>query len=248
MTVDNSEGFDCARCTVQTAMTKSINTVFYRMALDVGTRKVIDTAHQAGIPDDLLPESRGGIALGDQEVHPIDMASAFATFAADGARHEPYIVAKVVAADGRVLYEREATAGRSRRSRSSVARNVTEAMLDVAGSSRIALSDGRVVAAKTGTVQHPTIRGQNKDAWTVGYTPSISTAVWVGTDLSEPIQNSAGRPIFGRMLPGSIWQEYMNDALRGTPKEQFSKFVPMGEAPAADPALGGPPIGPHGRR
>ncbi|WP_433290641.1 transglycosylase domain-containing protein [Pseudonocardia sp. CA-142604] len=239
--VSNSEGFNCDSCTVQTAMTKSINTIFYRMAVDVGTQRVADAAHQAGIPSDVELAARGGIALGDSEVHPVDMASAFATFADDGERHEPYIVSKVVAADGRVLFDRGDAAGEQAIPQ-QVARNVTESMIDVASSSRIALSDGRPVASKTGTVQLNKTN-QNKDAWTVGYTPSISTAVWVGSDLSDPIKNSAGQPIFGRMLPGSIWQEFMNNALRGTPKEQFSKFVPMGVPPAADPALNPNPSG-----
>jgi membrane peptidoglycan carboxypeptidase len=89
-------------------------------------------------------------------------------------------------------------------------------------------------------VQHPTLNGQNKDAWMVGYTPSVSTAVWVGTDQSDPIKNSAGRPVFGRMLPGSIWQAFMTGALRGTPAEQFSAFVPLGTPPglATDESAG----------
>jgi membrane peptidoglycan carboxypeptidase len=53
----------------------------------------------------------------------------------------------------------------------------------------------------------------------------VSTAVWVGTDQSDPIKTAAGRPVFGRMLPGSIWQTFMNGAPRG---EQFSPFVPLG--------------------
>ncbi|MGD9531641.1 MAG: hypothetical protein AB7V44_33265, partial [Pseudonocardia sp.] len=89
----------------------------------------------------------------------------------------------------------------------------------------------RPVAAKTGTVQLPGSNGQNKDAWTVGFTPQLSTAVWVGTDVSEPIRNAAGRPVYGRMLPGSIWQTFMVDALRGRPVAQFSRFVPMGDPP-----------------
>jgi membrane peptidoglycan carboxypeptidase len=234
VTVRNSEGFDCAECTVQTAMTRSINTVFYQMALDVGPAAVIDAAHRAGIPADLLPEARGGIALGDQEVHPIDMASAFATFAANGMRYEPHLVVKVTASDGRVLYDRGTVPGEQVLPQ-DVARNVTESMRDVASSSGIGLAGGRDVAVKTGTVQHPTIPGQNKDAWTVGYTPSIATAVWVGSDASDPIQNAAGRPVFGRMLPGAVWQAYMNGALRGTPAEQFSRFVALGDEPRAEP-------------
>jgi membrane peptidoglycan carboxypeptidase len=230
--VGNSEGFSCDQCTVQTAMTKSVNTVFYRMGIDTGPAKVVDAAHQAGIPGDELPNPTAGIALGDKEVRPVEMASAFATFAADGVRRAPYVVAKVTAADGRVLLDHGTPTGEQAVPQ-QVARNVTEAMKDVPTSSSIALSGGRDQAGKTGTVQHPTLDGQNKDAWMVGFTPDVSTAVWVGTDKSDPIKNAQGRPVFGRMLPGSIWQTYMNSALRGVPADRFSPFVPLGVAPGA---------------
>ncbi|MFC5996091.1 transglycosylase domain-containing protein [Pseudonocardia hispaniensis] len=225
--VSNSEGYSCPSCTVKTAMTQSINTVFYQITMQVGPAAVAEAAHKAGIPQNLLPDPTGGISLGDKEVHPVDLASAFGTFAADGMYREPHMVTKVTAADGRVLFDLSSVPGRSVFSQ-QVARNVTESMTDVASSSRIGLSDGRPVAAKTGTVQSR-IPGQNNDAWTIGYTPSMSTAVWVGTDDNSPIKNASGRPVYGRMLPGSIWQAYMNTALKGTPKEQFSKFVPIGQ-------------------
>ncbi|GAA2549700.1 transglycosylase/D,D-transpeptidase PonA1 [Pseudonocardia hydrocarbonoxydans] len=232
--VDNSEGFDCASCTVQTAMTRSINTIFYRLGLDAGPQNVIDTAHELGIPADLVTEARGGVALGDQDVHPLDMASAYATLAADGVYHEPYLVSRVTAADGRTLYDRAESAGEQRID-PQIARNVTEAMLDVADFARIGLSGGREVAGKTGTQQHPTQDRQNKDAWMVGYTPSLATAVWLGTDTSKPIQTAGGSPIYGRMIPGSIWRDFMNAALRGTPAERFSPFVPLGAPPYVEP-------------
>ncbi len=231
--IANSEGESCAQCSVKTAMTKSINTVFYKMGLDIGPAKVAEAAHQAGIPADLLPNPTGGISLGDREVHPQDMASAYATFAADGTFREPYLVAKVTASDGRVIFDRGTTDTGKQAMPADVARNVTESMTDVASSSRIGLSSGRPVAAKTGTVQSG-IEGQNNDAWTVGYTPSISTAVWVGTDDNVPIKNSEGRPIYGRMLPGSIWQSFMDGVLDGTPVEQFSDFQPIGQAPTPE--------------
>jgi membrane peptidoglycan carboxypeptidase len=214
---------------VQQAMTKSVNTVFYKMGIDAGPQRVVDAAHQAGIQSDELPSPTAGIALGDKEVRPVDMASAFATFAADGIRRDAFVVSKVTAADGRVIYDHGTATGQQAVPQ-PVARNVTEAMIDVASSGGIAPA-GRAVAGKTGTVQHPTLNGQNKDAWMVGYTPSVSTAVWVGTDQSDPIKNSAGRPVFGRMLPGSIWQTFMTGALRGTPVEQFSPFVALGTPP-----------------
>ncbi|HZG92979.1 MAG TPA: transglycosylase domain-containing protein, partial [Pseudonocardia sp.] len=238
VTVDNSEGFNCpGECTVKLAMTKSVNTVFYHMALDTGLQKVIDAANQAGIPTDKF-EARGGIALGDQEVRPIDMAAAFGTFAADGVRHQPYLVSRVVAADGRVLFERTDPAGEQTID-PKVARNVTESMLDVADSSRIQL-DGRPVAVKTGTVQLPGSRtGENKDAWTVGYVPQMSTAVWVGSDASDAIKDSQGRNVFGRLLPGAIWQAYMTDALEDVDEEPFSEFKAIGAAPRGEPGQRG---------
>jgi membrane peptidoglycan carboxypeptidase len=60
--------------------------------------------------------------------------------------------------------------------------------------------------------------------------------VWVGTDDNTPIKNSGGRPIYGRGVPGQIWQGYMNDALRGDPVEQFSDFRPIGTPPQTTPA------------
>ena len=231
-TVSNSEGVNCDNCSLKTAMTQSINTVFYHLAVEIGPDQVARAAHQVGIPNDLLANPSAGIALGDKEVHPGDMASAFATFAADGIYHAPHMITKVETSDGRVLFDGSADPGEQRIDQ-QVARNVTESMIDVATSSRIALADGRPVASKTGTVQSR-IEGQNNDAWMVGYTPSISTAVWVGTDDNSPIKNSAGRPIYGRMVPGTIWQQFMTAALRGKPKEQFARFVPLGEPPSDD--------------
>ncbi|MCX6464912.1 MAG: transglycosylase domain-containing protein [Pseudonocardiales bacterium] len=225
----NSEGYDCAECSVQTAMTRSINTVFYRIGLDVGPQRVADVAHDLGIPDGLLADPQGGIALGDKEVHPVDMASAFATLAADGVYRQPYLVSRVEAADGRVLYEAAPQEGEQVIPQ-QVARNVTEAMIDVADFAGIGLSGGRPVAGKTGTVQAEQ-NGQNKDAWMVGYTPQLATAVWIGTDRSDPIQNASGRAIYGRMFPGEIWKSFMDDALDGQPVVQFSEFEPMGDPP-----------------
>ncbi|WP_296369189.1 MULTISPECIES: transglycosylase domain-containing protein [unclassified Pseudonocardia] len=229
--VRNSDGVNCDRCSVQTAMTESINTIFYRIGVQTGVDRVAAAAHQAGIPAGLLPVADGGISLGDQEVHPVDMAAAYGTFAADGVRHDPYIVSKVVASDGRVLVDRTGSPAGTQAVPQPVARNVTESMLDVARTSRIALDGGRPVATKTGTVQLGS-SNDNKDTWTVGYTPSLSTAVWVGTDNSDPVRTASGAPAYGRTLAGAIWQGFMNGALAGTPVEQFSPFVPVGTPPS----------------
>ncbi|HEY0576450.1 MAG TPA: transglycosylase domain-containing protein [Pseudonocardia sp.] len=228
-TVANSDGDSCDNCDLKQAMTQSINTIFYQLAVQVGPGAVARAAHQAGIPNELLPSPTAGIALGDKEVHPGDMAAAYGTFANNGVYHASHMITKVETADGRVLYDGGTDPGQQRMDQ-QVARNVTESMIDVARSSRIGLADGRPVATKTGTTQSR-ISGQNNDAWTVGYTPSVTTAVWVGTDDNSPIKTSGGSPIYGRMVPGSIWQQFMTAALRGKPKEQFGKFDPLGTPP-----------------
>ena len=235
--VANSDGDSCDECTVMSAMTKSTNTVFYQIAVQVGATTVAQTAHAAGIPDGLLPDPTGGISLGDKPVHVVDMAAAYGTFAADGQRNDPHIVQKVTAADGRVLLDRTNTPVASGPAFGSdsqqIARNVTESMLDVAGTSGFALAGGRTAAAKTGTNQLGETR-DNRDAWTVGYTPSLSAAVWVGTDKSDPIRTRGGAVVYGRTLPGPIWQAFMNAALKGTPDEDFSPYEPMGTAAYAN--------------
>ena len=114
-----------------------------------------------------------------------------------------------------------------------LARNVTESMLDVAGSSGFALAGGRTAAAKTGTNQLGETR-DNRDAWTVGYTPSLSAAVWVGTDKSDPIRTRTGKVVYGATLPGPIWQAFMNAALKGGDQDEFSPYEPMGTAAYAN--------------
>ncbi|WP_433800843.1 transglycosylase domain-containing protein [Actinomycetospora sp. CA-084318] len=243
--VENSDGESCPNCDLKTAMTLSINTVFYKLGVDVGPQKVADAAHQVGVTAQ-LPNPSGGISIGDKEVRPGDMASAYATFAADGVYHRPHMVTRVTTADGRVLFDGGAPAGEQRISQ-QLARNVTESMLDVASHSQIPLSAGRPVASKTGTVQS-SVKGQNNDAWTIGYTPQMSTAVWVGTDDNSPIKTSSGAPIYGRGVPGQIWQRYMNQALRNAPVEQFSDFKAIGTPPSPPkPPDGQDPNNPDGQ-
>jgi membrane peptidoglycan carboxypeptidase len=230
--VRNVEGVSCDLCGAEYAMTESINTWFYELGIQVGPRNVAEAAHQAGIPDDLLDGASGGIALGDKEVHPVDMASAYATFAAEGVYHEPYIVSRVEAADGEVLYENDEPSGRQVMPQ-QVARNVIEAMLKVAPKKNYDLP-GREVAAKTGTAQLEGSATDNRDAWFVGFTPQVSTAVWVGSDKSDPIRTTQKRPIYGSGLPGEIWHAFMKTATEDLPPARFSRFVPMGEPPTGN--------------
>lgn len=164
-----------------------------------------------------------GIVLGQYQTRVIDMASAYATLAASGIYHPPHFVQKVVSANGQVLFD-ASTADNTgdQRIPKAVADNVTAAMEPIAGYSRgHNLAGGRDSAAKTGTTQFGDTTA-NKDAWMVGYTPSLSTAVWVGTVKGdEPLVTASGAAIYGSGLPSDIWKATMDGALKGTSNETF---------------------------
>ncbi|MFY9806352.1 MAG: transglycosylase domain-containing protein [Pseudonocardiaceae bacterium] len=245
----NSESQNYPELTLHDAMTKSVNTAFVRLAQDVGPQAIRDAAIQAGIPAEINgkpamaePDSGApalGITLGQYPVHTIDMASAYATFAADGIRHEPFFVRQYVNARGAVQYQHQdkplPAFDRTDADRNTqLARNVTATMTDVARSSQIPLTGGREVAAKTGTHQLGET-GHNSAAWTVGYTPSISTAVWVGDPANTALKTATGGDVFGRGVPGAIWQRFMNSYLAGTPTEVFAPYKLIGPAPPPPP-------------
>ncbi|MBD0860740.1 penicillin-binding protein [Gordonia sp. zg691] len=244
LTVENSDGESCGSCNLATAMKMSLNTVYYRLMMDLkgGAQAVADAAHKAGVAESFgniektLQEANGspegGVVLGQYQSRVIDMASAYATLAASGVYHEPYFVQKVVDSDGQVLYERRNEGKRVFPAK--VADTVTAALEPIAaysnGNSLYDSSLGsRPSAAKTGTVQLGDT-GQNKDAWMVGYTPQLSTAVWVGTSDGTALTNYNGAPIYGSGLPSQIWKSAMDAALEGKEIKQF---------PEPDEAIGG---------
>ena len=232
--VRNSGGASCPNCTLQEAITRSLNTTFYGLTYELGPTEVRDLMLRAtGLPETWAggnladrttladPESGGtdsGLGIGQYEMRPIDQAVGFATFAAGGVHRDPFFVAKVTDSEGNQLLGPPDTQG-EQVIPADVANDVTFATEGVAQYSRRALDGGREVASKTGTVG--TTDQDNSDAWMVGYTPSISTAVWMGSDTNQPIVNADGKIIYGSGLPGAIWQRFMNAVLEGTPKENL---------------------------
>nr|WP_081628775.1 transglycosylase domain-containing protein [Smaragdicoccus niigatensis] len=239
VTINNSEGASCGVCTIAEATKRSLNTSFVRMelALDDGPNKVKDMAHRVGVASSLpgikktLEEQDGsgtqiGVILGQYQTRPLDMASGYATFAASGVYHKPYFVQKVTTADGAVLLDRKTPKG-DREVSAAVADNVTAALRPIAAySNNHQLAGGRPSAAKTGTAQYGDT-GQNKDGWMVGYTPSLATAVWVGSFDAKAALNSWGGSIWGSTLPSDIWKYTMDGALEGTDIESFPTPAPI---------------------
>ncbi len=258
-TITNVDGESCGNCSIAEALKRSLNTSFYRLTTSMfdGPQAIADAAHQAGIPEHIpgvagitLTEDGAppynGIVLGQYQVRPIDMASAYATIANSGVYHQPYFVQRVVTGDGRVLLDRGAPEERvgkqlppgQHRIPAAIADKTTQAMTPIAGySNGHNLSEGRPSAAKTGTTQLGETQ-QNKDAWTIGFTPSLSTAVWIGTEQPQPIHTARGGDIYGSGLPADIWKQTMDGALEGSPVEQFAG------TPTA-PEVGKPSGGPY---
>jgi membrane peptidoglycan carboxypeptidase len=243
--VRNSGNAQCAACTLTEAITRSLNTTFYGLAYEVGAEKVRSTALAAtGLPEQwssgVLKDKRtladgdtgdvgGDIGIGRYEMRPIDQAVGFATFANGGVRHDPHFVARVADSAGTQLTADDGSSSAQQVVPADVANDVTFALEGVADYSKRSLAGGRPVASKTGT--QGLNDTDNSDAWMVGYTPSVSTAVWMGSDSpSEPIVNAQGRIIYGSGLPGAIWQEFMNAALAGTSEEPLpSKAIIKGD-------------------
>jgi len=258
--ITNVEGEGCGVCNIAEALKRSLNTSYYRLMLKLknGPEDVAAAAHQAGIatsfpgvPHTLSEDGKGGppnngIVLGQYQTRAFDMASAYATLADSGIYHRPHFVQKVVNADGKVLFDATSSDNSGeQRIPKDVADNVTSAMQPIAGYSRgHNLAGGRPSASKTGTTQLGDTDA-DKDAWMVGYTPSLSTAVWVGTVRGDvPLVTKGGGAIYGSGLPSDIWKSTMDGALKGTTNESFPKPAEIGGSagvPAAPPPPPQPP-------
>ncbi|MFT4201601.1 transglycosylase domain-containing protein [Gordonia sp. (in: high G+C Gram-positive bacteria)] len=263
LVVKNSEGLSCGSCNLATAMKMSLNTVYYRLMMDLNgqAQAVANAAHKAGVAESFgdIPHTlqeknggvEGGVVLGQYPSRVIDMASAYATLAASGIYRKPHFVTKVENNDGVVLFERKKDPGK-RVFPAKVADNVTAALEPIAAySNGNSLYDptygSRPSAAKTGTAQLRNT-GDNKDAWMVGYTPQLSTAVWVGTDKGTALKTPWGGPVYGSGLPAQIWKQAMDEALAGDEIKQFPEPEAVGgqagvpyEAPPAPKYTAPPP-------
>ena len=234
--LENYEGSGYGNIDLRTATWKSVNTVYTRLILDVGVDKAMGLAKAMGLTSvrDYDPAVHcASVALGAESVSPLDMASAYGVFAARGQRAEPTPVLRVTDKDGNVLIDNSEPA-QSRVLPEEVADNVTDILRGVL-TSGTATGRGldRPAAGKTGTTQN------NRDAWFVGYTPTLSTAVWIGyenktAETTKELRNIKGvRSVTGGTHPARLWQAFMRDALRDVPVTEFSEPAPIRAVPDA---------------
>ena len=214
-TYSNSYG---GRMNLHQATLVSDNTVYMQLALDVGPKEVRQTAYDMGITTKLNgypAESLGGLTLG---VSPLEMSRAYATIANGGDRLRPIAITKVTFPDGRS--EIPFKPSKTKVFTDGQAYEATKILqANILGGTGGAASIGCPAAGKTGTTDDFT------DAWFVGYTPKLSTAVWVGhADSRESMPGAAGG-----VAAAPIWGAYMN-AVKGNDCSDFPQPTEAFEA------------------
>ncbi len=201
--------------TVAAATLHSDNTVYARLALDVGSDTIVSTAQALGVRTPL--QATPSLALGSGAVTPLDMASVYATLAAGGVHATPFAVRRVVFPGGKV----DTNWAGPRLTRvipDWVAATVTKVLEEnmLHGTGIGAHVPGRVDAGKTGTTDN------YADAWFCGYTPSLEATVWMGYPRGEiPMLDVNGAAVSGPTLPATTWRLFMEGALAGTPNAMF---------------------------
>lgn len=264
--VENYEKEEYGPISLEEALWLSDNSVFTDLVLNEGGRgldngpaAVADVANRLGVSTELDP--RPTIALGTQEVSPLDMATAYATIANEGRKVMPTAIERVVRNEGQddeeVLYTAPQEEG-EQVIEPEVARKATEIMVGnvTQGIAWKASLGDRPVAGKTGTSEN------FFDAWFLGFTPQLVTGVWMGYAEGGATLDgllAIGGQQFGPLAPPPvIWQTYMQKVLKDAPIENFEggrispPSAPVGEttapatttpeaAPPPDPAVQAPP-------
>ncbi len=204
------QGHDPLR--LREALAHSVNVAAVRVLRDVGPRNVVAWAQALGVESPMKPDL--SLALGSYEVHPVELAGAYVTFASGGVYEEPRLVLRIVGPDGkelplpppapprRVLDEAEAY----------VVTSMLTSVVDH-GTGVRAKALGRVVAGKTGTSNGP------KDTWFAGYTPDVTAVTWVGYDDGRAL----GSAEQGGVTALPAWLELMKAAHEGKPRADFAR-------------------------
>ena len=203
-TANNFGGGGGSVSSLRSQTLSSSNCAYVRLGLIVGLSNVADTARALGITTDLsdLPIS---MPLGPKDVTPLDMATAYATFANDGLQVDPIFIERVEDRKGNVILLNEPESERAISAQSArLVTSVLEANVRGGTGTRARLPD-QVAAGKTGTAQ------DFADAWFVGYTPHLATAVWMGNpDEQVPMRGVDRGPlgvgsVTGGSFPAMIW-------------------------------------------
>ena len=222
--VHNYGGQSYGSVDLRTATQKSINTVFAQLIADVGVKPTAELALRMGIKGiDLSQKQYGVLALGTQETSPLEQSSAYGVFANHGLRVEPTPVLRILDVHGATVEDNRQPDGK-RVLTEPVADNVTAVLQGVIAKGTGRRADiGRPAAGKTGTSENW------ENAWFVGYTPTLSTAVWMGYPRANvSMANVHGVDhVVGGSLPSMIWHDFMAEAVKDVPPLAFSEAAPL---------------------
>jgi penicillin-binding protein 1A len=208
--------------TLREALAQSINVASVKVLVNLcgsnpkeSIENAVKTAQDLGITT-LKPPYGPSIVLGGWEVKLLDMVSAYGVFATDGLKIPPVSILKIEDSQGNILEENQKKPKRVLSSQ--VARQINDILSDnkartpMFGPRSALYFEGYEVAAKTGTTQ------DFRDAWTIGYVPSVVTGVWVGNNNNMPMDRQPGV-----VLAGPIFHNFMEKALEKYPPEEFKK-------------------------
>jgi penicillin-binding protein 1A len=217
-TVSNA-GASVGRITLEEATTRSINTIYAQLSLQVGPEKIVEVAHRMGITSPL--PAVPSIVLGTGAVSTLEMASAFSSLATNGLWAEPYLIDRILDENGEVLYQHSVQ--QEQVISPAVAYATRQPLIEVPTAEGTAerAEIGRPQAGKTGTHQ------DYRDAWYVGFVPQYTTAVWVGYERDQvPLTNvringERYDRVFGGSVPAPIWARFMRTVLEGVEPVDF---------------------------
>ena len=208
--------------TIRQALAGSLNIPAVKAIYLAGIDNVLDLAQSLGYTT-LTDRSRYGLSLvlGGGEVKLLEHVNAYAVFAREGEWHPTSLILEVKDKDGNVLEEFKSQ--EKKVLETQTARQINAILSDnsarayIFGASNYLNLGERPVAAKTGTTN------DYRDAWTIGYTPSIAVGVWVGNSDNEEMKRGAD----GSVVAAPIWQKYLQRILGDTPTETFKAPEPI---------------------
>lgn len=221
---DDQEEYTGKGGTITGVTQKSSNCGYMQLGQLAGIDNVAELANKVGVNKSSLYEGTpatppNNLPLGTKEVTPLEMASAYATFANDGFYNEPYLVERIEDRDGNVLYQHEAKPVPV--IQIQTARLVTEVLtanVQSGTGTRAQIPNGQVAAGKTGTTN------DSSDVWFAGYTPDLATAIWigaVGANVSLSQVNPELRGATGGRFAAAMWGRYYDLVSQGQPNVDF---------------------------
>lgn len=209
--------------TMRQALAQSLNVPSVKTLYLAGVNETIDLAQRAGLTTLEKNRSNFGLSLvlGGAEVKLMDMVSAYGMFANDGLHQAPAFILRIEDGAGNVLenYKPKEERAVSQQTARVISNMLSDnrARTAVFGPNSSLYFPDRPVAAKTGTTQ------ENRDAWVIGYTPSLAVGVWVGNNRQQSMTSQGA----GISAAGPIWHQFLAKALEDQPAEEFFSPNPV---------------------